>query len=112
MALNPGINYQVILLADSSENPFHFDTMCSTPFYNRRTTRGQWKPIVLKTRMNPLLTRMRYSKTTHLTVPCERGISWVEVDGRRMDGEEIPLGRDFTKHRVVVRMGKPGSSAA
>jgi cyclic beta-1,2-glucan synthetase len=42
---------------------------------------------------------------------CERGISWVEMDGRRIEGEVIPLGRDLIKHRIVVRMGNPGSSA-
>ncbi len=35
----------------------------------------------------------------------ERGISWVEMDGQRMKGGVIPLGRDFIKHRIVVRMG-------
>ena len=38
---------------------------------------------------------------------CERGISWVEVDGQRMKGGLISLGRELVKHRVVVRMGDP-----
>jgi cyclic beta-1,2-glucan synthetase len=43
---------------------------------------------------------------------CEGGISWVEMDGQRMKGGVIPLGRDLVKHRVVVRMGNPDPSAA
>ena len=42
---------------------------------------------------------------------CERGVSWVEMDGRRMDGGVIPLARDLVKHRIVVRMGHPERSA-
>ena len=38
---------------------------------------------------------------------CERGISWVEMDGQRVNDGVIPLGRDLVKHRVLVRMGKP-----
>ena len=36
---------------------------------------------------------------------CERGVAWVELDGRRMPGGVIPLERGLVKHRVVVRMG-------
>ena len=38
---------------------------------------------------------------------CERGTSWVQMDGRRMTGGLIPLGRNSVKHRIVVRMGNP-----
>ena len=43
---------------------------------------------------------------------CKQGISYVEMDGRRLSGEAVPLGRDFVKHRIVVRMGNPKSQAA
>jgi cyclic beta-1,2-glucan synthetase len=38
---------------------------------------------------------------------CERGVSWVEMDGRHMRDGVIPLHRDLVKHRILVRMGKP-----
>jgi cyclic beta-1,2-glucan synthetase len=36
---------------------------------------------------------------------CERGVDWVEMDGRRLGGKVILLERELVKHRVVVRMG-------
>jgi cyclic beta-1,2-glucan synthetase len=36
---------------------------------------------------------------------CQRGVAWVELDGRRMPEGVIPLERELVKHRVVVRMG-------
>jgi cyclic beta-1,2-glucan synthetase len=39
---------------------------------------------------------------------CERGVSWMEMDGRRLKDRVIPLARDLAKHEVLVRMGKPG----
>jgi cyclic beta-1,2-glucan synthetase len=39
-----------------------------------------------------------------------RGVAWVELDGRRVEGGVIPLGRDLVKHRVHVRMGQPVST--
>ena len=36
---------------------------------------------------------------------CGHGTLWVEVDGQRMHNNLIMLGRDFVKHRVIVRMG-------
>ena len=38
---------------------------------------------------------------------CERGVSWVEMDGRRLQDGLIPLDRSLVKHRVLVHMGKP-----
>jgi cyclic beta-1,2-glucan synthetase len=38
----------------------------------------------------------------------ERGVIWVEMDGQRVPGGEIPLERGLVKHQVVVRMGQPG----
>jgi cyclic beta-1,2-glucan synthetase len=37
---------------------------------------------------------------------CQRGILWVEIDGKRLADEVIPLERELVKHRVVVMMGK------
>ncbi len=34
-----------------------------------------------------------------------RGVSWVEMDGRRLDGSTIPLEDGRIKHKVRVRMG-------
>jgi cyclic beta-1,2-glucan synthetase len=42
---------------------------------------------------------------------CERGVSWVEMDGRRLQDGLIPLDRSLVKHRVLVHMGKPEHSA-
>ena len=38
---------------------------------------------------------------------CERGVSWVEMDGQRLQHGVIPLHRSLVKHRILVRMGKP-----
>jgi cyclic beta-1,2-glucan synthetase len=38
---------------------------------------------------------------------CERGVSWVEMDGQRMRDGVIPLDRALVKHRILVHMGKP-----
>jgi cyclic beta-1,2-glucan synthetase len=37
---------------------------------------------------------------------CERGVSWVEMDGRRLRDAVIPLDRALVKHRILLRMGK------
>jgi cyclic beta-1,2-glucan synthetase len=42
---------------------------------------------------------------------CERGVAWLEMDGRRVPGGEITLERGLVKHQVVVRMGQPGEDA-
>jgi cyclic beta-1,2-glucan synthetase len=42
---------------------------------------------------------------------CERGVSWVEMDGQRMPDAVIPLDRTLVKHRILVRMGKSGQAA-
>jgi hypothetical protein len=35
----------------------------------------------------------------------EQGVSWVEMDGRRLPDELIPLERALVKHRILVHMG-------
>jgi cyclic beta-1,2-glucan synthetase len=42
---------------------------------------------------------------------CERGVSWVEMDGQRMRNGMIPLDRGLVKHRILVHMGKPEQAA-
>ena len=41
---------------------------------------------------------------------CERNVSWVEMDGKRVKGGAIPLERGLVKHRIVVRMGSPAET--
>ncbi len=45
---------------------------------------------------------------------ARRGVAWVEMDGRRLEGSLIPLEELSIRHKVVVRMGKgdPGDAAA
>jgi cyclic beta-1,2-glucan synthetase len=38
---------------------------------------------------------------------CQRGVSWVEMDGRRLPEGVIPLERALVKHRILVHMGEP-----
>jgi cyclic beta-1,2-glucan synthetase len=42
---------------------------------------------------------------------CERGVSWVKIDGQRVPDGVIQLHRDLVKHRVLVHMGKPENPA-
>jgi cyclic beta-1,2-glucan synthetase len=42
---------------------------------------------------------------------CERGVSWVEMDGQRMRDAVIPLDRALVKHRILVHMGKSEQTA-
>jgi cyclic beta-1,2-glucan synthetase len=42
---------------------------------------------------------------------CERGVSWVEMDGQRMRDGVIPLDRGLVKHRILVHMGKSEQAA-
>jgi cyclic beta-1,2-glucan synthetase len=42
---------------------------------------------------------------------CERGVSWVEMDGQRVRDGVIPLDRGLVKHRILVHMGKPEQAA-
>jgi cyclic beta-1,2-glucan synthetase len=38
---------------------------------------------------------------------CEKGVAWVEKDGKRLPDGVIPLARDLVKHRILVQIGKP-----
>jgi len=37
---------------------------------------------------------------------CERGVAWIDIDGKRTPDGVIPLERGLVKHRVTVHMGK------
>jgi cyclic beta-1,2-glucan synthetase len=37
----------------------------------------------------------------------QRGVAWVEMDGRRLESKLIPLERASVKHRIRVRLGSP-----
>jgi cyclic beta-1,2-glucan synthetase len=41
---------------------------------------------------------------------CERGVSWVEMDGKRLADGLVPLERGLVKHRILVCLGKPADS--
>jgi cyclic beta-1,2-glucan synthetase len=41
---------------------------------------------------------------------AERGVVWVELDGQRVSDGVIRLEKGLVTHRVVVRMGNPGST--
>ena len=44
---------------------------------------------------------------------CERGVLWVELDGRRLQDGVVPLEHGLIQHRIRVRMGQaspPGAS--
>jgi len=42
----------------------------------------------------------------------QRGVAWVEQDGRRLESAVIPLERGSVKHRLRVRLGNPPPGAA
>ena len=62
---------------------------------------GWWDGFQMSYRHGEAMYDIRVENPDH----CERGISWVEMDGRRMKDGVIPLDRDLVKHRIVVRMG-------
>ena len=66
---------------------------------------GWWDGFQMSYRHGEAVYEIQVENPEH----CERGISWVEMDGQRMKGGVIPLGRDLVKHRIVVRMGNPNS---
>jgi cyclic beta-1,2-glucan synthetase len=42
----------------------------------------------------------------------QRGVAWVEMDGRRLESKVIPLERASVKHRIRVRLGNPATGSA
>ncbi|MGA9115728.1 MAG: glucoamylase family protein [Bacteroidota bacterium] len=64
---------------------------------------GRWDGFQMSYRHDEATYEIRVENPDH----CEQGILWVEMDGRRLNGEVIPLVRHLVKHRIVVRMGNP-----
>jgi cyclic beta-1,2-glucan synthetase len=69
---------------------------------------GWWDGFQMSYRHGEAVYEIQFENPEH----CERGISWVEMDGQRMKNGVIPLGRDLVKHRIVVRMGNPSPAPA
>ena len=42
----------------------------------------------------------------------EQGVSWVEMDGKRLPDGVIPLVSSLVKHRILVHMGIPGDKTS
>jgi cyclic beta-1,2-glucan synthetase len=62
---------------------------------------GGWKGFHLRYRHGEAV----YEIQVENPEGCERGVSWVEMDGQRMRDAVIPLDRTLVKHRILVRMG-------
>jgi len=72
-----------------------------------------WIDPVLPSSWDKATVRYRYGKALYeitLENPdgLERGVAWVEMDGRRLEDTAIPLEKDRIKHRVRVRLGTGG----
>ncbi|MGA2532307.1 MAG: glucoamylase family protein [Candidatus Aminicenantales bacterium] len=68
---------------------------------------GWWDGFHLRYRRGEAIYEIQVENPEH----CERGVSWVEMDGQRMRDGVIPLDRDLVKHRILVHVGKPGQAA-
>ena len=68
---------------------------------------GWWDGFQMTYRHGEAMYEIQVENPDH----CEHGISWVEMDAQRVKGDVIPLRRDFVKHRLVVRMGDPNTTA-
>jgi cyclic beta-1,2-glucan synthetase len=64
---------------------------------------GWWDGFQMSYRHGEALYEIEVTNPDHR----ERGVLWVEMDGQRMKGGIITLGRDLVKHQITVRMGNP-----
>jgi len=64
---------------------------------------GWWEGFSLRYRHGESIYQIRVENPEG----CQRGVSWLEMDGRRLPDGVIPLERGFVKHRILVHMGKP-----
>jgi cyclic beta-1,2-glucan synthetase len=64
---------------------------------------GWWSGFHMRYRHGSALYEIRVENPAS----CEHGVSWIEMDGRRLRDCLIPLERGLVKHDVLVRMGKP-----
>ena len=73
---------------------------------------GWWDGYQISFRHGEALYEIQVENPEH----CEKGVAWVEMDGRRIKDGTIDLVRRLVKHRIHVRMGKssdagcPGAS--
>jgi cyclic beta-1,2-glucan synthetase len=63
---------------------------------------ADWPGYSLRYRHGQTIYEIRVENPHH----CERGVDWVEMDGKRLSGKVILLERELVKHRVVVMMGE------
>jgi cyclic beta-1,2-glucan synthetase len=64
---------------------------------------GWWEGFSLRYRHGESIYEIRIENPEG----CQRGVSWLEMDGQRLPDGVIPLERGFVKHRILVRLGKP-----
>jgi cyclic beta-1,2-glucan synthetase len=64
---------------------------------------GWWDGFQIGYRHGEALYEIEIENPQH----AERGVIWVEMDGKRVKDGLIGLDRDLVKHHVVVRMGQP-----
>jgi cyclic beta-1,2-glucan synthetase len=64
---------------------------------------GWWEGFSLRYRHGEAIYEIRVENPEG----CERGVSWVEMDGQRIRDGAIPLDRALVKHRILVHMGNP-----
>jgi cyclic beta-1,2-glucan synthetase len=64
---------------------------------------GWWDGFQISYRHGEALYEIEIENPDH----SERGVTWVEIDGKRLEDGLITLDQDLVKHRVVVRMGQP-----
>jgi cyclic beta-1,2-glucan synthetase len=64
---------------------------------------GWWNGFQVKYRHGKALYEIHVENPEN----CERGISWIEMDGQRLVDCVIPLEQGLAKHGILVRMGKP-----
>jgi cyclic beta-1,2-glucan synthetase len=69
---------------------------------------GWWEGFSLRYRHGEAIYEIQVENPHKL----ERGVSWVEMDGRRLSDGVIPLERGLVKHRILVRMGEPQEAAS
>ena len=63
---------------------------------------GWWEGYSLRYRYGEAIYEIQVENPERL----ERGVLWVEMDGKRIPDGVIPLERSLVKHRVLVHMGK------
>ncbi|HYW81988.1 MAG TPA: glycosyltransferase 36 associated protein, partial [Spirochaetia bacterium] len=63
---------------------------------------GWWKGFTLRYRH----CEAEYEIQVENPDGCQSGVSWVEMDGRRLPEKVIPLESVLVKHKIFVRMGK------